>query len=107
MRPALVTAVLVAIVSGCKAHPPMPPPAGPDQSVHDAMVLVCAAPSRAEGEHAATRSDAIAGHLTDGVGNPKVLSAAESWKTDGVNQHQLAALVAEARLSQCALRDEK
>ena len=105
MRLALVTFVLVAVVSGCK--PRMPPPAGPDQSVHDAMILVCDAPSRAAGEHAATRSDAIAGHLTDGVGNSKVLAAAESWKTDGVNETQLAALVAEAKLSSCALRDEK
>ena len=106
MRPALLTAVLVVMVSGCKPHPRVPPPAGPDQSVHDAMVLVCAAPARAAGEHAATRSDAIAGHLTDGVGNAKVLAAAESWKTDGVNQQQLGALVVEAKLGSCALRDE-
>jgi hypothetical protein len=84
----------------------MPPPAGPDQSLHDAMVLVCDAPVRAEGEHAATKSDAIAGHLTDGVGNPKVLNAAEAWKTDGVDREQLDALVKEAKLSRCTLRDE-
>jgi hypothetical protein len=84
----------------------MPPPAGPDQSLHDAMVLVCDAPSRAEGDRAATKADAIAGHLTDGIGNPKVLGAAEAWKTDGVDRKQLEALVKEARLARCALRDE-
>jgi len=47
-------------------------PAGtPDQSVHDAMVLVCDAPSRAKGE-AGSRADAIAAHLTEGVGNALV-----------------------------------
>jgi hypothetical protein len=84
----------------------MPPPAGPDQSVHDAMVLVCDAPARAEGEKAATRADAIAGHLTDGVGNAKVLNIVEGWKTDGLDRKQLEALVKEAKLSSCALRDE-
>jgi hypothetical protein len=69
-------------------------------------VLVCDAPSRAKDDRAATTSDAIAGHLTDGVGNPKVLSAAEAWKTDGVDRKQLEALVKEAKLSRCALRDE-
>jgi hypothetical protein len=112
VRPALLTAVLAALagalaVSGCKPHPAMPPPAGPDQSVHDAMVLVCDAPSRASSEHAATRSDAIAAHLTDGVGNPKVLSAAEGWKTDGIDRKQIDALIKEAKLSSCALRDEQ
>ena len=102
MRPALLAVVVV----GCQRHA-MPPPAGPDQSVHDAMVLVCAAPERADGDRrAATKSDAIAGHLTDGVGNPKVLSAAEAWKTDGVDRKQLEALVKEAKLTRCALRDE-
>ena len=99
------SALLALVVLGCQRHA-MPPPAGPDQSVHDAMVLVCAAPERAEGDRAATKADAIAGHLTDGVGNAKVLNAAEAWKTDGVNRKQLEALVKEAKLSSCALHDE-
>lgn len=103
MRPALTAAVLVAVL-GCK--PRLPPPAGPDQSVHDAMVLVCDAPARADRDHAATRADAVAGHLTDGIGNAKVLNIAEGWKTDGVNRKQLDKLVKEAKLSRCALRDE-
>ncbi|HUS29372.1 MAG TPA: hypothetical protein VMZ53_12725 [Kofleriaceae bacterium] len=102
MRAAGVMLLLIA----CKPHHAMPPPAGPDQSVHDAMVLVCDAPVRAEGEKAATRADAIAGHLTDGVGNAKVLDIVEAWKTDGVNRTQLTKLVSEAKLSSCALRDE-
>jgi hypothetical protein len=102
MRPALA----LTLILGCKRHAPMPPPAGPDQSVHDAMLLVCDAPARAEGENAATRADAIAGHLTDGVGNEKVLNIAEGWKTDGVDRKQLDALVKEAKLTRCALRDQ-
>jgi hypothetical protein len=70
------------------------------------MVLVCDAPARANGEHAATRADAIAGHLTDGVGNAHVLDIVEGWKTDGIAPRQLDALVKEAKLSTCALRDD-
>jgi len=104
MRPALTVAVFVATL-GCKPRASMPPPAGPDQTVHEAMVLVCDAPVRAEGDHAATRADAIAGHLIDGVGNARVLNIVESWKTDGIDRKQLAKLVKEAKLSSCALRD--
>ena len=99
-------ALVVVVAFACKPHSPLPPPAGPDQTVHDAMVLVCEAPTRAEGEHAATRADAIAGHLTDGVGNLEVLDKVEAWKTDGIDRKQLAALVRKARLRSCALRDE-
>jgi hypothetical protein len=81
-------------------------PAGtPDQSVHDAMLLVCDAPKRAAGE-SGTRSDAIAAHLSDGVGNPDVVMAVEAWKTDGINKAELARLVKRAGLRSCALRDE-
>ncbi|HEX5059572.1 MAG TPA: hypothetical protein VFV99_09445 [Kofleriaceae bacterium] len=80
-------------------------PAGtPEQSVHDAMVLVCDAPTRAKGE-GASRSDAIAAHLTDGVGNVKVLTTVEGWKTDGIDQRELARLLKQGRINRCALRD--
>jgi hypothetical protein len=78
----------------------------PDQSVHDAMVLVCDAPKRAEGE-GGSRADAIAGHLTDGVGNVDVLTTVEGWKTDGINRTELARLIKRAGLRSCALRDDQ
>ena len=102
MRPALA----VVLVLGCKHPASMPPPAGPDQTVREAMVFVCDAPARAEGEKAATRADAIAFHLTDGVGNARVLNIVEGWKTDGINRKQLDTLVKEAKLTRCALRDQ-
>jgi hypothetical protein len=68
------------------------------------MVLVCDAPKRAEGE-GGNRSDAIAGHLTDGVGNVDVLTTVEAWKTDGIDQAKLAKLVKRAGLRRCALQD--
>ncbi|HEY5925634.1 MAG TPA: hypothetical protein VIV11_28305 [Kofleriaceae bacterium] len=76
-----------------------------DQSIHDAMVLVCDAPKRAEGE-GGSRADAIAGHLTDGVGNTHVLTTVEGWKTDGINRAELDRLIKRAGLRSCALRDE-
>jgi hypothetical protein len=68
------------------------------------MILVCAAPNRADGD-SGTRADAIAAHLTDGVGNVEVLTTVEGWKTDGINEAELARLVQRAKLSSCALRD--
>jgi hypothetical protein len=70
------------------------------------MVLVCDAPLRARGEPAATRSDAIAAHLSDGVGNQEVLLAVDAWKTDGINTQELSWLVKKAGLNKCALSDE-
>jgi hypothetical protein len=85
----------------------MPPPAGPDQSVHDAMVLVCQAADRgdADPDRGATPSDRIAKHLTDGVGNAHVLGTVEAWKTDGIKRAELDRLVKEAKLTSCGLRD--
>ena len=68
------------------------------------MVLVCDAPSRAKGE-GGSRADAIAAHLTDGVGNVDVLTKVEAWKTDGINKRELDRLVKQARIDRCALRD--
>ena len=93
--------LLTVIACGPRAVPAVTP----DQSVHDAMVLVCDAPTRAKGE-GGSRADAIAGHLTDGVGNVEVLTTVEGWKTDGVNQAQLARLVKRAKLRSCKLQDQ-
>ena len=95
---------LVLLVTVIACRPRMPPPGTADQSVHDAMVLVCDAPKRAEGE-GGNRSDAIAAHLTDGVGNVDVLTTVEGWKTDGINKAELAKLIKRAGLKRCALRD--
>lgn len=85
----------------------MPPPAGPDQSVHDAVVLVCQTTDRADADpdRDGTRSDRIAKHLTDGVGNARVLQTVEAWKTDGIKRDELDRLVKEAKLPTCGLRD--
>jgi hypothetical protein len=94
----------VSLLTVLACGPRAVPVGTPDQSVHDAMVLVCDAPKRAEGE-GGSRSDAIAGHLTDGVGNVEVLTTVEGWKTDGIDRGQLARLIKRAGLRSCALRD--
>lgn len=96
---------LVLLVTVIACGPRKVPPGTPDQSVHDAMVLVCDAPKRAEGERG-SRSDAIAAHLTDGVGNVDVLTTVEGWKTDGINKAELDRLLAKAKIKDCALRAE-
>jgi hypothetical protein len=102
MRAVLVAALAVA---GCKPRPI--PPGSPDQTVAEAMRLVCDAPSRAAQDRSdATRSDKIAGHLSDGIGNNKVLTIVEGWKTDGIKRAELDALVKEAKLPGCKLREE-
>lgn len=71
------------------------------------MRLVCDAPARADADRAdGTRSDKIAGHLTDGIGNVEVLTTVEAWKTDGIKREELAALVKRAKLTSCALEGE-
>ena len=96
---------LILLVTVICCGPRNIPPGTPDQSVHDAMVLVCDAPKRAEGE-GGRRADAIAAHLTDGVGNVDVLTTVEGWKTDGINRAQLERLLEKAKLKDCALRAE-
>jgi hypothetical protein len=77
------------------------------QSIADAMKLVCDAPARADRDRtSASRSDKIAGHLSDGVGNPRVLQTVEAWKTDGIDKRQLESLVRDAKLRSCALSNE-
>ncbi len=98
-------AAVVGAVLGC--GPKSIPPGTPDQTVTEAMRLVCEAPARADRDRAAgSRSDKIAGHLTDGIGNVDVLTTVEGWKTDGINKAQLEALLKQAKLSSCKLRDE-
>lgn len=71
------------------------------------MRLVCDAPARATRDHSdASRSDKIAGHLTDGIGNVEVLTTVEGWKTDGIKKTELDALLERAKLSSCKLRQE-
>jgi hypothetical protein len=94
----------IVLVAGC-THARMPPPAGPDQTLHDAMVLVCQAADRAADDTGASRSDLIAKHLTDGIGNAQVLQTVEAWKTDGIKRTELERLVEEAGLASCGLRD--
>lgn len=71
------------------------------------MLLVCDAPTRAAGERG-SRADAIAGHLSDGVGNVTVMTAVDGWKTDGINRAELDRLLEKARIARdaCALRRE-
>ena len=71
------------------------------------MLLVCDAPKRAAGE-AGSRADAIAGHLSDGVGNVSVMTAVDGWKTDGVQRDELDRLLAQARIAKgdCLLHRE-
>jgi hypothetical protein len=97
--------VLVVALAACGPRPI--PPGSPDQTVAEAMRLVCDAPSRADADRSdATRSDKIAGHLSDGIGNNRVLTTVEGWKTDGINRAELDQLVKEAKLSSCKLREE-
>jgi len=35
-----------------------------------------------------------------------VLTTVEGWKTDGINKAELARLLRQARITECALRDE-
>jgi hypothetical protein len=98
-------AVLAFALVACK--PKTIPPGTPDQTVHAAMVLVCDAPARAEADRSeGSRSDKIAGHLTDGIGNVHVLTTVEGWKTDGIKRAELEELLAQAKLKDCALRAE-
>ncbi len=96
---------LVSLLTLLGCGPRTLPPGSPDQSLHDAMVLVCDAPNRARGDHG-SHSDAIAAHLSDGVGNSRVLTTVEGWKTDGINKAELVQLLKQARIDKCALRDE-
>lgn len=97
--------MLAIALAGCK--PKTIPPGTPDQSVHDAMILVCDAPARADADRGSgSRSDEIAGHLTDGVGNVEVLTTVEGWKTDGIKRDELATLLSKAKISDCALSAE-
>lgn len=104
----LVIGVLLATaLAGCRPGPRAIPPGSPDQSLADAMRLVCDAPARADRDRTgASRSDRIAGHLTDGIGNARVLTTVEAWKTDGIDRRELAALVREAGVTSCALQRE-
>jgi hypothetical protein len=96
---------LVSLLTLLGCGPRGVPAAPVGQSVRDAMILVCDAPKRAERD-GGSRSDAIAAHLTDGVGNNEVLVAVEGWKTDGIDRRQLARLIKRAGLRSCALRDQ-
>ena len=104
----VVTAIVLAVaLAGCRRDPPPIPPGTSDQSLADAMRLVCDAPARADRDQSdASRSDRIAGHLGDGVGNPRVLTTVDAWKTDGIDGRELARLVREARLTSCPLARE-
>jgi hypothetical protein len=99
--------VALIVTGGCHGARAMPPPATADQSVRDAVILVCDTPARAEPDATGgvSMSDAIAGHLTDGIGNDRVLTAAEAWKTNGIDAKELTALMQEANVTRCALRD--
>ncbi len=102
----VILALIVA--AGCHSGSrAMPPPATVDQTVHDAVVLVCDTPARAEPDanRGVSRSDAIAGHLTDGIGNDRVLTIVEYWKTNGIDAKELAALTKEATVTRCPLSD--
>jgi len=99
---------LAALVMLAACPKPRAIPAGTaDQTIRDAMVLVCDAPARADADRGSgSRSDKIAGHLTDGIGNVDVLTTVEGWKTDGIKKRELDALLAKANLTECALRAE-
>jgi hypothetical protein len=105
MRLALFAVALAACVP--RHHAREVPPAGPDQTVAAAMTLVCDAKARAEEDpdYAHHKSDILAKHLTDGIGNEHVLETVELWKTNGIQRAELDKLVAEAKLAHCALRD--
>lgn len=104
----LVIAVLLATaLAACRPGSQTVPPGSPDQSLAEAMRLVCDAPARADRDGSgASRSDRIAGHLTDGIGNTRVLTTVEAWKTDGIDRGELARLVRQAGLRSCALQRE-
>ena len=96
-------AAIVAAACGPKSVPP----GSPDQTIAEAMRLVCDAPARADRDRTnASRSDKIAGHLSDGIGNSEVLMTVEGWKTEGIKRSELDALLNKAKLRDCALREE-
>ena len=97
---------LLIVAGGCHGARAMPPPpATGDQPLRDAVVLVCDTPARAESDAkgGVSMSDAIAGHLTDGIGNDRVLTLVEGWKTNGIDPKELVALTKEANVTSCAL----
>ena len=99
--------LVLMVVGACKPRGGAIPPGSPDQTITEAMRLVCDAPARADRDRTeASRSDKIAGHLTDGVGNVDVLTTVEGWKTDGIKTSELEALLKKAKLSDCRLREE-
>ena len=97
----------VVLLATFACGPRVPAAASAGQSVHDAMVLVCAAPARARSdpEYRGHESDVIAKHLDDGVGNSDVLVTVDGWKTDGIKRAELDRLLYKAHLNKCALRD--
>jgi hypothetical protein len=99
--------IALAAVALAACGPRRLPPATADQTVHDAVALVCEAPSRADADRdrPANRGDAIAKHLRDGVGNERVLVTIEGWETQGIKLDELDALLVEAKLTRCRLRD--
>lgn len=106
MHAPVVLALVVAV--GChSSRLAAPPPGTADQSVRDAVLLVCDTPARAapDAKDGVSMSDAIAGHLTDGIGNDRVLTTVEGWKTNGIDAAELAALTKEANVTRCPLRD--
>jgi hypothetical protein len=113
MRLVVVFACAFAFACACAcgpraaSSPPAVATASPDQTLTEAMRRVCDAPARARRDRSdASHSDKVAGHLTDGIGNTRVLAAVEAWKTDGIDRAELAALVKESRLPACLLLDE-
>jgi hypothetical protein len=100
-------AIVCAAVLGCAKPSTTLPVATADQTPRDAMLLVCDAPTRATDDirQGISKSDAIAAHLTDGVGNNDVLITVEGWKTSGVALGELDGLLRQARITSCALRD--
>jgi hypothetical protein len=97
--------LVFAAIVGC--GPKAVPAGSPDQTVAEAMRLVCEAPARADRDRSsASRSDKIAGHLSDGIGNSEVLMTIEGWKTDGIKRSELEALLKKAKVRECALREE-
>jgi len=99
----VAAAMLVVALLSC-ARGRAIPPGSPDQTRHDAMVLVCDAPIRARAERGMAASDAVALHLADGVGNLDVLAVVEGWKTSGSDRAEPARLVRDAKLGACALQ---
>lgn len=100
-------APIVLLAIACHSH--SPPPAGsPDQTVAQAVALVCDARARAKADsgYGASPADVLAMHLTDGLGNSEVLMTVEGWKTDGIKLDELDALIKKAKLTTCPLRNE-